>query len=238
MTTLPTTTPMRLPRPVPQQTPLALGGPSAAAAPGGGFQMTGADVWRVIRSNLWLIVAMFIVSGIAGYGIFRFLDAKFQNYTAYGICTVNNPVVTDLLKPVQIAGDVQSLALEQKTQAQLLKQDALFVQVLQNPNAELRKTKWWNSFKGSVQAAKEDLADNFRVDPIAESKLVSIRMSCTDPKDCKTVVEDIVNQHLENQKVIAQNKQLERSSQLNSLRPSTSSARTSWAAKSASWVRA
>jgi len=77
MTTLPTTTPMRLPRPVPQQTPLALGGP-VAAQPGGGFQMTGADVWRVIRSNLWLIVAMLIISGIGGYGIFRFLDAKFR----------------------------------------------------------------------------------------------------------------------------------------------------------------
>ena len=54
MTTLPTTTPMRLPRPV-AQTPLALGGPSyAQQAPQ--FQMSGADVWRVIRSNIWLIL--------------------------------------------------------------------------------------------------------------------------------------------------------------------------------------
>ena len=96
MTTVPTTTPMRLPRPVPQQTPLALGGP-VAAQPGGGFQMTGADVWRVIRSNLWLIVAMLIISGIGGYGIFRFLDAKFQNYTAYGIWYSYSVVLVALL---------------------------------------------------------------------------------------------------------------------------------------------
>ena len=89
MTTLPTTTPMRLPRPVPQ-TPLALGGPPAAPQ-ASGIQMSGADVWRVIRSNLWLILAMLIISAIGGFGLCKFLDAKYKNYTAYGYCQVSNP---------------------------------------------------------------------------------------------------------------------------------------------------
>src|ERR1700745_1939796 len=121
MTTLPTTTPMRLPRPIPQA-PLALAGP-AVGPQSSGIQMTGADVWRVIRSNIWLILAMLIVSGVGGYGLFQFLDAKYRNFTASGYCQVSNPVMVDLLKPVQVQGDVQSLALEQKTQAALLKQD-------------------------------------------------------------------------------------------------------------------
>ena len=218
MTTLPTTTPMRLPRPV-AQTPLALGAPPQAQH-GSSFQMSGADAWRVIRSHIWLILGLLIFSAIGGFGLNYYLGKYYSSYTAWGYCQVNPPKNRNLLKgaeqPVQT--DVTSLGLEQRTQAQLLRQEALFIQVLQNPNADLRKTKWWNNFKGNVYKAKEDLIDNFRVDVIPESKLISIRMSYSDPKDCKTIVEDIVNQHLENQKVIAQNQQLERSVQLNNLK--------------------
>src|SRR3954468_20416728 len=218
MTTLPTTTPMRLPRPV-AQTPLALGGPSHAA-PASSFQMSGGDVWRVIRSNLWLILGLLLVSAVGGFALNWYLARNYSSYTASGFCQVYPPKRGhSLIKEYeQVSTDVTSLGLEQRTQAQLLRQEALFIQVLQNPNADLRKTKWWNSFKGNVYKAKEDLLDNFRVDVIPESKLISIRMSYGDPKDCKTIVEDIVDRHLENQKVIAQNQQLERSVQLNNLK--------------------
>jgi len=72
MTTLPTTTPMRLPRPV-AQTPLALGGP-VGAQQASSFQMTGADVWRVIRSNIWLIIGLLVLSGAGGFGVYKYLD--------------------------------------------------------------------------------------------------------------------------------------------------------------------
>src|SRR5215213_7531707 len=100
MTTLPTTTPMRLPRPV-AQAPLALPGP-AHVQPGSGFQMTGADVWRVIRSNIWLILGMFILSGVVGFGLFKYLDRYYASYTASGYCQVNNPQFIDLLKAAQM----------------------------------------------------------------------------------------------------------------------------------------
>src|SRR5436309_12271563 len=95
MTTLPTTTPMRLPRPVPQ-TPLALGGPSHPQQ-GAAVQMSGADIWRVIRSNLWLIIGMLVLSGVGGFGLFKYLDRYFSSYTAYGFCQVNPPVSFDIL---------------------------------------------------------------------------------------------------------------------------------------------
>ena len=216
MTTLPTTTPMRLPRPV-AQTPLAIAAPAHTQA-GGGFQMTGSDVWRVIRSNLWLILIMLVLSIAGGFALNWYLARYHSSFTAYGFIEVNN-VIPFRIKEEQVLGtDVTGLALNQRTQAALLKQEALFIQALQDPNADIRKTPWWTRFKGDIYKAKEDLVDNFRVDAIAESKLIQVRMSYSDPKSCKTIVEDIVNKHLENQKQINQNEQLKRSVVLNNLK--------------------
>jgi capsular exopolysaccharide synthesis family protein len=180
--------------------------------------MSGADVWRVIRSNLWLILGALLVSGVGGYFLNSYLAKKHSSYTATGYTQISPPVNFDIMNKTPIATDIGSLGIDQRTQAALLKQEALFIQVLQNPNSEVRKTKWFQSFRGDVFKAKEDLVDNFRVDVIPESKLIAIKMSYSEPHDCKVIVEDIVNRHLENQKEINQNKQLERSVMLNNLK--------------------
>ena len=216
MTTLPTTTPMRLPRPA-GATPLALPGalPAQQAA---GTQMTGADVWRVIRSNIWLILIMLVVFTGLGFGMYWFLDKYHSSYTATGFIQINPPQRIGLRSEDPTMTDIGGINLDQRTQAALLSQDALFIQVLQNPNSEVRKTSWFQSFRGDVFAAKDDLVDHFNIDVIPESKLLAIRMSYSDPASCKTIVDEIVNQHLENQKQINQNKQLERSVMLNNLK--------------------
>src|SRR5688500_7601741 len=92
MTTLPTTTPMRLPRPA-GATPLALPpGLGGAQASANAFQMNGADVWRVIRSNIWLILGLFVLSIGVGYGLNSYLAAKHSSYTASGLVQVLPPV--------------------------------------------------------------------------------------------------------------------------------------------------
>ncbi|HYO10090.1 MAG TPA: polysaccharide biosynthesis tyrosine autokinase [Tepidisphaeraceae bacterium] len=217
MTTLPTTTPMRLPRPV-GQAPLAL------PTPGGGqqqpsFQMTGGDVWRVIRSNLWVILISLVVSAGLGVGLNKYLSRYHSSYTAVGFCQVTPPFNFSLLdRNTPVTMDIQSLAVDQKTQANLLQNEALFVQVLQNDNSEVRKTTWFQSFDLDPIRAKDNLKRRFDVDVIPESKLISVRMSYSNPRDCKVIVEEIVNTHLENQKKINQNKQLERSVMLNNLK--------------------
>ena len=83
MTTLPQTTPIRLPRPA-GGTPLAIPSGPAAAGPAGGFQMTGADVWRVIRANLWLVILLVVVCGVGGYFFNGYLEKNYAIYTATG----------------------------------------------------------------------------------------------------------------------------------------------------------
>src|SRR5687767_588446 len=218
MTTLPTTTPMRLPRPA-GATPLAMPG-AFAAQPANSFQMSGADAWRVIRSNIWLILIMFVASVGIGFGLNWYLAKYHSSFTASGLVQVSPPInLASILKTGETAGgDVNMLGLDQRTQAWLLKQDSLFAQVLQDPNADIRKTSWWASFGGDWNAAKEDLLDNFRADVVPESRLISVKMSSRNRDDTKVIVNDIVNRHLENQKQIKTNQQLERSVMLNNLK--------------------
>src|SRR5581483_7114840 len=119
MTTLPQTTPIRLPR-APGAGPLTVPGtllPGAPAMPAPA--MTGADVWRVIRSNFWLIVLFLVLSGGAGYGLNVWLLKYSPRYTATAYMQVEPKVDIDPLKPDQTWVDMQSVGLEQRTQAQM-----------------------------------------------------------------------------------------------------------------------
>jgi capsular exopolysaccharide synthesis family protein len=205
MTTLPTTTPIRLPRPAGGPGMLALPGAGVgAAAQGSGFQMSGADVWRVIRSNMWLIIVLLILSGIAGEGAYRLLMKYFRSYTAIGYVQVNPQMNPDIMVGGYVNQDVNALAMDQRTQAALLRTDALFLEVLSDRNADIQKTAWAQSFRDAsgnldIYKAKEDLEDDFRADAVPEQKLIAVSMSDADPKSARTIVMDIVNRHLDDQ---------------------------------------
>ncbi|HEY7088073.1 MAG TPA: hypothetical protein VH518_08290, partial [Tepidisphaeraceae bacterium] len=208
MTTLPqtTSTSIQLPRPM-SPTPLAhpMGAPAGAGASPVG--MTGADVWRVIRSNIWLIIGSIILSGIIGLVLNWYLLNFHARYTAVGYVQVQPGRVTDFLNKLPQApyDSFSSLPVEQRSQAAMLHTPSLFAQVLSNVNADIRKTDWFRQFKkadGSVDiaAAKDDLDEKFVANPIADSKLIAVSFTYNVPKDCRTVVMDIVNQHLENER--------------------------------------
>src|SRR5687768_13464366 len=91
MTTLPQTSPVRMPRPVmPGQLAIPGAGPVAVPGPvgGGGIQLTPADIWRVLRSNWWLIALLLAVALVAGFFVNRHLNAYHKRYTATGFVRV------------------------------------------------------------------------------------------------------------------------------------------------------
>src|SRR5689334_10148773 len=86
MTTLPHTAPIRLPRQTGGQLPSPNGNGHVTAlahaqhpvfavphAGAGGAQLTPSDVWRVIRSNLWLIILSLLVSAGAGVAVNQYI---------------------------------------------------------------------------------------------------------------------------------------------------------------------
>jgi capsular exopolysaccharide synthesis family protein len=226
MTTLPQTTTMRYPRPatgVP-----ALPAPAGALMQSGGAAaagMTMSDVIRVLRTNLWLlIVAMILGVGVGG-GSYYYLGKYYSEFTARGFVQVKPTGVWDPLSTVRTgaAPDV-NLAVEQKTAAAGLRSEALWSQVLQDKDSPIQQTKWIQQFRREsanadgtvsnstdVAAAKRDLDRNFGVYPRAETRIIEVTMSCTDPKDARDIVSVIVNKHIDN---LVRNKRLDNDNEI------------------------
>lgn len=212
MTTLPTTS-IRYPRPAPgvPSAPTTHGSVpvSAAAATG----LSTADIIRVLRSNLWLIIISVLVFGGLGVAANWYLGKYYPKYTARGWVQVSVPTVFDPMNTLNRYGSDSTIAYEQRTQVALLRSDGLWSAVLAQPDNKIRQTEWFRSFvtkqvnaDGSVSerpdipAAKESLERNFSVSPVTDSKLISVEMSTANPQDARDIVEAIVNEHLDNQK--------------------------------------
>jgi tyrosine-protein kinase Etk/Wzc len=163
-------------------------------------QMTGADVWRVIRANLLLIVCSVVVFAILGFVTNVWLKKFYPRYTAVGVIEVQPNQVIDPVKSPLATADRATIEIEQRTQAELLKHPALLTEVLQTSD-KIKTTNWYKQFS-DVRDAKEDLQDKFEVTPRPDTKLIRVAMSYSNPKDCRDIVEELVGRHLrqENQK--------------------------------------
>ncbi|MGH7214376.1 MAG: polysaccharide biosynthesis tyrosine autokinase [Tepidisphaeraceae bacterium] len=229
MTTLPQTTPMRVTRPAGGNggvsgMPLVPGMPGLAgglaqAAPAPGLHLSPGDVWRIVRSNLWLLVVLLVVAGVAGWLVNKYLEKYHSRFTATGLIQVQPPSNPNPLKE-QAAPSYYGIVADQRTQVQLLRQESLVSKILQNPKSEIRNTSWFNQFpkEQNITLAKQDLLKNFSAGPVPDTRLIAVSFSCSIPNDCKTVVEDLVTQHLDDQRQNIKNKQYDRSVLLNNMK--------------------
>ncbi len=194
MTTLPQTSAGRLPRAI-TQAPSALAiqagmMPSAAIQPN---QMTGADFIRVLRSNIWLFLILGVLSAIAGYAINAYRLKNYPSYTATGYIEIKTvPQVgrqNDMI-------DTATLSSTLRAQATLIRTDLLFAEVLKNSD-KIRDTQWFKRF--GPKLAKMDLIENLKVGIVTDSNLLNISMTGPDKSECRTIVEEIVQGHLDEQ---------------------------------------
>src|SRR5258706_11718404 len=208
MTTLPQTTPLRAPLPA---APIGVPhGPHMVATPAGG--MTGSDVWRVIRANFLLIIIFFVLSVVGGYFLNNFLLSHFHKYEAVGLVKIDPTIVLDLVKDRTNELGETRLISELRTHVQFLQHDSLFSYILAR-EGRIRDTKWFASFKTvkdgkempDRRAMKEDLQKSLHVNAIADSQLVRVSFEGSDPRDCKLIVEEIVNAHLAREWAKAEN---------------------------------
>ena len=176
-----------------------------------------ADAWRVIRGHLWLIIAFVCVAAVAGFFINQHLEHYYSRFTALGYLQYQPTVNYDPIHNPNPTVDINTLGLELATQAQMLKHDSLLTKVLTNPNSEIRKTAWFTQFP-SVQAAKTELALQFSVSPVVNTRLIAATMTTPIASDSRTIVEELCQQHINDQRELANNKQLERTQLLNKQR--------------------
>jgi capsular exopolysaccharide synthesis family protein len=170
---------------------------SGGAPPQGG--LTGSDIRRVLRGNLPVLAAMIVLSGGVGYVVNSYLAKYYSKYTAKGYCEVKIPLTTDaVLRGGRSGLATQDINIEQRTQVQILRNEALFSQVLQNDSSPIRTTDWFKSF-ATPSLARQNLMKNFGVNAIPETRLISVEMQYSKPEDAKTIVEEIVKQQISNQ---------------------------------------
>jgi len=207
MTTLPQTTPLRLPRPAAAQINLPSAGMAtpymvAPAAIANGTQLTGADIWRVIRSNLLLIGIVVIVSGVLGYFANSYLAKFHSRYTADGEIEVTPVGSFEAMQNGQVGGDTTSLTVEQATQVIYLRSANLIRQVIDdNAPGGVRDTAWFRSFAGDkqVENAKADLIDHLSITPEIGSRNIRVSFTANDGVSAKVIAEKVINAHVAEQ---------------------------------------
>ena len=191
MTTLPQNTPLRTPR-------VASGAPLAptVGAPATTNQLTGADVIRILRGHIWLILGSVVLFTIIGFGLNMWLAKYYSRYTAKGLLEVYPERRVALQSDVRL-GDPQLILRAQRSQANLLMQELLWSQVL-TQSEKIRNTTWYKSFADDAKAklAKEDLAKNFGASVVVESNLISVQMTDSKPDDARVILQEIVDAHI------------------------------------------
>jgi len=201
MTTLPQTTPMRLPRPTPTHLaiPNANGHPvhipSAPAAPG----LTIQDVVRIIRANLWLIVLFAVVSAVGGFFLNKWLAAKYPRYISTGWIEVHTPNELPMIDAdshvVMNSASPQAVEIEQTKQATLMRARYFLSGLLQD--SDVQQTTWFKSWDGRMDDAKADLERNLEIVPRSNSNLISIGMSTHVPRDAMVIVKELIKRHVQ-----------------------------------------
>lgn len=225
MTTLPQTTPVRLPALM----PAGPQGPSAQLAPvpaAEGAQLTGADAWRIIRSHSLLIVFCVALFAIGGYLLNLLWLRYWPTYSAVGMVRLEQRVMIDPLNEKYNTLTRDEMLTELRGQAELFRSEALFAAVLKD-STRIRGTDWYREYskpndKGVLvldsKAAKEYLQKHFSVSPIPESPLLVIRFDYRNAGDCKLVIEEIVERHLADQGKKQQARYTEQNTALNRMR--------------------
>lgn len=230
MTTLPQTS-FRLPRPSAPVQPVAFAGNQPpmgfiAAQSAAANQMTGADVWRVIRGNLWLILGLLVLFAVGGYVLNSLLAKYYPKYTASGIVAVSAPVGHDILHPeLGPAVNEEDLALQRNGNARLLKTSRLFSEVLSNESNPMHDTNWLRQFTGPAQA-KQDLMDNLVVTPSLDSDQIVVEFSTRDPNDAPKVIDSVIDQLITDEANINSIEEEDRSERLNAMKSTAEEERT------------
>ena len=181
--------------------------PTAGGGGGGGAGLTGADVMRVLRENLWLIILAAIISGAAGFGINEWLKKNFLSYKASGQLLARDST-DDIYDPegtgsgIGSRGNGEKLEVRVLTQVAGLKNPEIFNNIVQE-NETVREASWLQreargpGGKLDPQEAVETLMDNFNASPLKGSRLINVSFTADDPRQAADILNVIVNTRLD-----------------------------------------
>lgn len=199
MTTLPQTAPIRMPRHMVPAQHVSVPGPLAersGATPPQGSGITGADVWRIIRQHMWLIIIMVMACAVGGYFANGYLLKHYSRYQSRGLVLVKSAVEVPQPGEPPRSVPTQEIEIALRTQAQMLTHETLFYEAVSSTSSRIRETDWWKQFETQAEAYK-DLDKHLSATPIANSRLIEVTMTHSVPKDTKVIIEELVQHHID-----------------------------------------
>ena len=190
--------------PVPS-TPISMpAGGGDGNRPGGGAGLTGGDVMRVLRENLWLIVLAAVVSGAAGYGLNKWLEKNHLTYRASGRVLVDEDMGYSPTGEEIVGGNRDTAKLEVRVQTQVagLTNPQMFEQIVRDSEV-VRDSSWLKKEArgsgGSVDAQKavEAMMESFGASPVKGSRLINVTFNADNSREAADILNVIVNTRID-----------------------------------------
>jgi capsular exopolysaccharide synthesis family protein len=175
-------------------------------APAPGFAMTPGDVWRVICANAWLIALFLVISSIAGFFAYDYLEKHDSTYTSTGMVRIVPLQSPDPIHPAA-PPDLQTMELQKATEIQRFRNESLVDDLLKDLDNPVRTTNWWKvTCEQNPELAHEELSKNLGTDPMPGTELMRISFTAADKSDTPKLVKAIVDLAIQEQREFIRNK--------------------------------
>lgn len=178
--------------------------PATTGGAGGGAQLSGADIVRVLRENLWLILLAFVLSAAAGVGLNEYLQRHYLQYRADGKLLLKNPEILSIegtgLMTTQQAEEELEVRLQ--TQRAGLKSEQLIQDILQESSNVVRDSSWLRELAGNPDGslnyakAKEALLANYNTGVTPGSQLIDVSLTTNNAEEAQQILHYIVQERL------------------------------------------
>jgi hypothetical protein len=113
----------------------------------------------------------------------------------------------------------RGLQIVQHSQAAIMTADGLFATILGDANSPIRQTAWYKSINDPKKAISW-LKKHVVASPVPDSALIKVYLDelPSPAGDAATIIENVVNRHLEMQQLLRSNQVLDRTTALNNLK--------------------
>jgi len=183
MTTIPATLPERVPLPP---------SPITAGAPAMPRTITPADIMGMLKQRLVTIIALSLLFGGMGIGLFLLAWFKFPKYSAESLieCISNVPKLGMQVQESQLAADPYTRFV--MSQALFIKSFPILSAVLKD--SEVRSTHWFQSLDPGEQI--DALEKALGCEPVRDTSYILVNMSTRHKDDPHKIVNTVVKVYL------------------------------------------
>jgi succinoglycan biosynthesis transport protein ExoP len=189
--------------------------PHGGPAGPGAVSMTPKEILGILRRHVLMILIFIVIGTIIGGASWFLLDRYWPRYTSMRAIDVDPPIDLD---PMEIGSAQPQKDIYYQfrfTKASLIKQQNMLESLLREP--KIIDTNWFKQFAKvdaqgqiignkdrAIQKALDDLKDNLGATAPRDNTYLLVTMTCDNPNEAKSIVDETVRLFLQQQRDLAQ----------------------------------